>query len=397
MKTLIILAMILFTGATAYPQSNRSARESKNEKSSSHSSSSSRSVRSSDSKPSQRQKSVASRPSASSSSRTADYRQKAASRDNDRNAATRVNQNHQRSTTSASRQVHSTRQAVSTPARTAESANRSTQSRSPKYQGENSRAVSPDMKGSSSSSRSTTTRAYRPVSEERDRTHTSSATRVFRESKNALTRDDGSVIRHQNDDVFTSNRFNLDYNNFEDMRRSDHFRREYRDYDNWHHRRHPRIIHEYHYRYRPIPLEIRRVRYIYRHPVHISLIWTPRLLHRFMYYYPTHNNWRVDFGQEIETISSYDAESWVGTVQRVYGKVEEVYYNPDDETYTLYMGAPFPYQDVSVVIPKHIAQSFSLSPKWYFENELIWVVGLINTWENKPEIVVRDRDQIRRY
>ena len=372
MRTLIILAMILFAGATVYPQTTRSARESKNEKGSSRSEASSRSVNRSGSKSSQYKKSTPSRASKSQGSRTADYKQKAPSRDYGRS--------------SASRPVQETRRVTESHDRTSGSVSRSTQA-----------PVRPEMKGGGNATRSNENRTVRPDNTDRSRNQTSSPTRVYREARNTFTRENGTVMRHQNDDVFVSRRFNLDYNNFDDLRRSDDFRREFRDFDNWNHRRHIRIINHYHYRYVPIPLEIRRVRYIYRRPVHIDLIWTPRLLHRFMYYYPTHNYWNVEFGQEIETISAYDAAEWVGTVKRLYGKVEEVYYSPEDENYILYIGAPFPYQDVSVVIPRHIANDISLSPKWYFENEHIWVVGLINLWEGKPEIVVRDEDQIRRY
>ena len=366
--------MILAAGATAYPQATRTARESKNDKGSSRSESSSRTVKRSESKASDNKKTSTSKPSSVQRSRTADYSQHAATRSSDRQANTRSSQEVKRSTDSRSRESAPT--------------NRVSESRSRSGAVQTQRPAQRETQ---------VTRKHEPDNQDRARVNTSSATRVYRESKNALTREDGSVIRHQNDDVFASRRYNLDFDNYEALRRSDDFRREYRDYDNWNHRRHIRIVNHYHYRYVPIPLEIRRVRYIYRHPVHINLIWTPTLLHRFMYYYPTHNYWDIDFGREIETISAYDAQDYAGSVKRVYGKVEEVYYSTEDENYILYIGAPFPYHDVSVVIPRHIAQDITRSPKWYFENEHIWVVGLINMWEGKPEIVVRDEDQIRRY
>ncbi|MCX6223607.1 MAG: hypothetical protein NTV01_02435, partial [Bacteroidia bacterium] len=225
---------------------------------------------------------------------------------------------------------------------------------------------------------------------------TSSVSGVYREGKGTLTRDDGSVVRHQNDQVFASRRFKLDFDNYESLRRSDEFRREYRDYDNWNHRRTIRVINHYN-SYIPLSWEVRRSRYYHRAPLHIDLIWTPLLFHRFMFYYPSHDNWDLEFGSQIETTSADEAQQWAGSVRRVYGKVDEVFYSPEDENYILYIGAPFPYQDMSVVIPKHIAQNLSRSPKWYFENEFVWVIGLINMWEGKPEIIVRDEEQIRKY
>lgn len=105
----------------------------------------------------------------------------------------------------------------------------------------------------------------------------------------------------------------------------------------------------------------------------------------------------MHYGEYIETASSYEAINYVGSVKRVYGKVEEVFYSPEDRTYTLYFGAQFPYHDFSVVVPRDVAKNFSWSPSWYFEDEHIWVVGLIEMWEGKPEIVIHDEQQIRRY
>jgi hypothetical protein len=116
-----------------------------------------------------------------------------------------------------------------------------------------------------------------------------------------------------------------------------------------------------------------------------------------MYYYPMHTRWNNDYGSYIETVSSYDAQHYAGSVKRVYGKVEEVYYSEQDKTYTLYFGAQFPYHDFSVVIPRRVAKDISWSPSWHFENEYVWVVGLVDVWEGKAEIVLHDEDQIRRY
>ncbi len=407
MKNLIIFALILAAGASAYPQATRTARESKNDKGSSRSESSSRTVKRSESKASDSKKSSPEKPSTVQRSRTADYSQHAATRSSDRQSSNRSSQEVKRSTDNRSRETVSTNRASESRSQSgAVESQRPPRTQTQvvrKYgtddqsQNRNNRVARPDEKRSDEGIRRASGDNNRSDNQNSARVNSSSASRVYRESKNALTREDGSVIRHQNDDVFASRRYNLNYDNYEALRRSDDFRREYRDYDNWNHRRHIRIVNHYHYRYVPIPLEVRRVRYVYRHPVHINLIWTPTLLHRFMYYYPTHNYWDIDFGREIETISAYDAQDYVGSVKRVYGKVEEVYYSPEDENYMLYIGAPFPYHDISVVVPRHIAQDITRSPKWYFENEHVWVVGLINQWEGKPEIVVRDEDQIRRY
>ena len=256
------------------------------------------------------------------------------------------------------------------------------------------RPVGRSVKATDKSGATRTTRTVNPVDA---RTKSSQATRVYRDDqKGNMTRVDGNVVRHQNDVVFTKNRYRVDYENTDDLRRSEDFRRDYNEYNTW---RNVRVVRHRsdNMRYRPVPLEIRRERYVYRQPIHYELVWTPYLFNRFMFYYPQHDRWNIELGREIGTISAYDVMDYVGSVQRVYGKVEEVYYSREDGNYILYIGAPFPYQDMSVVIPRNVCREITMSPEWYFENQHIWFIGLIDLWEEKPEVVIRDEEQIRRY
>jgi hypothetical protein len=421
MKNYLMLAMILLAGLTAYPQATRSARESKSEKSSAKKETVNRSATKSEKKATGTQREV---------SRQSDQRNRVETKSSDRNQETRSNnesvKRSQEATRSNNESVRRSQEATRSNNESAKRSQEATRSNNESVRrsqeatrsnnesarvktgsegrvesGNAERRQSTVIKSENrSGSQSGAQREVRDNrgSDDRDiKVNTSSASRIYRESRGSLTRDDGKVIRHQNDDVFRSNKYKLNYDNYENLRRSDEFRRDYRDYDNWNRHRHIRVVNHYHYRYVPVPWEVRRTRYYYRVPNHIDLIWTPLLFHRFMFYYPTHRTWDMEFGSQISTISAYEAQEYAGTVSRVYGKVDEVYYSPEDENYILYVGAPFPYHDVSVVIPRHIARDISMSPKWYFENEYIWVVGLINMWEGKPEIVIRDEDQIRKY
>ncbi len=357
MKNYLTFAMILVTGLSAYPQATRTAKESKNEKSGNRTETVHRKTERTDNK-------------AATRSATTE-RSKAASASPER-TRTRVE------TRSAERPQATTR-TYERPQAT--------------------RSTNPGARSDNQGARRSVETARPSVNTGRPggTSGTSSATRTFREGNGTLTRDDGTVIRHQNDEIFRSRKFRLDYDNYENLRRSDEFRRYHRDYNNWCGHRYVRVINHYHNNYFPLAWEIRRARYYHRMPHHIDLIWTPLLFHRFMFYYPTHLDWNLEFGSQIETISAYEAQNYAGTVRQVYGKVEEVFYSPEDENYILYIGGPFPYQDMSIVIPKEIARNISLSPKWYFENEYVWVIGLINIWEGKPEIIVRDEDQLRKY
>jgi len=383
MKKLVIFALILMAGITAYPQATRSGREkAKSEKSSTKKESEKRTVnRSSDKKEKAERKATTSTENKQTRSDS-----KAVRSGNDEKRSTSTTRSDTRSRVETSNDDQR-------KVRTNNDQRKETGSAERRQQTTTNRS---DKRTDNGATQSRTIRESDRSNDKNVKVNSTSASRTYREGRGTLTRDDGTVVRHQNDEVFASRKYRLDYDNYENLRRSDEFRNDYTEYHNWYTHRYIRD-NRYHNHYNPISFDLRRERYYHRHPVHIDLIWTPLLFHRFMYYYPTHDTWEMEFGTPIETISAYEAQEYVGTVRRVYGKVDEVYYSPEDDNYLLYIGAPFPYQDISVVIPKHIAREITRSPKWYFEDEYIWVVGLINTWEGKPEIIVRDEEQIRKY
>jgi len=147
----------------------------------------------------------------------------------------------------------------------------------------------------------------------------------------------------------------------------------------------------------PLSLEIRKMRFPYRPPVHVEIFWTPRLMREYYIMYPSYRHWNMRIGMRIGTISTYDSFYHVGEVRRIYGKVEDSYYCPITKQYYLYFGADFPYHDFSVVIPRRIAKRFSRVPSLFFYNEHLCVTGLITKWEGKPEIIVRKTGQIEIY
>lgn len=360
MKKLAIITLILAAGLTAFPQNASRSRQAKSKSSSSVSRSSS------------------SRAKATSPGRSSSSRVKATSPS--------------RSSSSKSKATKSRSGSSSVSSRTSGSKGRFSQS------GRSAVQVRSSRSSSGNSSARTTERIAKFSNNPRSSVSTSSAHRSNGNGSKVYERRDGKKFQHDNDRVFATRKYRVDYRDANNLRRSNDFRRVYSDYNRWYRNRHHRhvVVRSYHL-HAPLALEIRRVRYPYRRPLHIDLCWTPFLHQRFMYYYPLHNNWNSRYGDYIESISSYEAINYAGSVKRVYGKVKEVYYSPEDRTYTLYFGAPFPYHDFSVVIPKRIAKSISWSPTWHFEDEHVWVVGLVDVWENKAEIVINDEDQIRRY
>ena len=240
------------------------------------------------------------------------------------------------------------------------------------------------------------TRAPRPTDPAPVRIKDTEANRNFREGKGTFTRSNGQVINHQNDQVFAKSRYRIDYDNSVTLRASSDFRVNYREYNNWYDDRSIRTI-RYDPGYRPVSFEIRRERYMHREPMHFNLIWTPYLFNRFQYYYPDQTDWGFEYGNEIETIPAYEASDYAGSVRRIYGRVDEVYFSRDDGTYILYIGDRFPYQDLSVVIPRNVAVSITRNPIQYFQNKYVWLIGLIDWWDEKPEVIIRDEQQIQRY
>ncbi len=153
----------------------------------------------------------------------------------------------------------------------------------------------------------------------------------------------------------------------------------------------------YHYKHRPHSLEHRRVYYPYRRPARVSVIWTAEMHSEYRRIYPMVKHWHYPIGYRIPTVSAYDASYYRGEVVNVYGKVYEVYYSARADEYILYFGAFYPYHDFTVVIPGHIARSFSHRPERYFNSSYVLVTGLITIYDGMPEIYLSRAYQIRLY
>lgn len=149
--------------------------------------------------------------------------------------------------------------------------------------------------------------------------------------------------------------------------------------------------------YRPVPVEVRREKYPYRHPVRPEVVWTVELSRNFEVYYPAYRPYHYHYGMRLASIAAYDAFDYVGEIVRVYGRVVDTFYSPETDEYFLYFGDFYPYQDFSVVIPGREARDFSPRPERFFDREYIEVTGLVTRFEAKPEMVVKRSTQIAVY
>jgi hypothetical protein len=134
-----------------------------------------------------------------------------------------------------------------------------------------------------------------------------------------------------------------------------------------------------------------------RAPRRVHIVWTRDMYREYRVIYPYVKTWRIAVGTRINSVSAYDAYYHIGEVQRVYGKVREVFYSPDIDEYHLYMGGHYPYHDFTVIVPGHIARRISIRPARFFNREYIWVTGYITEFEGRPEMIVKRTYQIERY
>ncbi|MBN2213664.1 MAG: hypothetical protein JW723_05415 [Bacteroidales bacterium] len=188
----------------------------------------------------------------------------------------------------------------------------------------------------------------------------------------------------------------------QEVRQDHHSQNVHREAGHVTHYQSPRLYHgtrvaRYHYNRAPGSRLYRTRHYPYRIPGHIEIFWTPAMRSEYIRIYPMVHTWRYPVGYRIQTISAYDALFYHGEVMNVYGKVYEVFYSRQTDEYILYFGAYYPYHDMSVVVPGWIARRMSRRPERFFERQHITVTGLITTFEEKPEIVVRNTGQLRIY
>jgi hypothetical protein len=158
----------------------------------------------------------------------------------------------------------------------------------------------------------------------------------------------------------------------------------------------PRPV-RHHYIRPPRPREYRAKLYPYRRPLDMHIVWTHDMRIEYIGIYPEVKRWNYAIGYSIPTISAYDALYYTGEVMNVYGKVYEVYYSARTDEYYMYFGAYYPYHDFTVVLPGWIARRYSSYPESYFERQDVMVTGLISTFDDKPELVVKRDNQIILY
>lgn len=86
----------------------------------------------------------------------------------------------------------------------------------------------------------------------------------------------------------------------------------------------------------------------------------------------------------------------VGDSVKVCGKVASTRYfdNAKDKPTLLNIGAAFPNQHLTIVIKGDLRKEFEKAPEDFFKDKNICIVGLVELYRDKPQIVLTHKWQI---
>jgi len=293
------------------------------------------------------------------------------------------------------------------------------QSKRPAHSYENRSGNSNSNRGHSSSARTTTRSTSVSVEPNRKRPAatrttttrtTTSRTKAVEPRSSGRSGDNGRVANRSSDNrrEATSTRARESRTTVSTTTRTRISRpEEYRPVSRTAYKKERTVYHSYHptrvvrkaptVRYHVKPLTYRKVHYPYRRPVHVDIIWDINMYNDYIYLYPNYRYWYYPFGYRVPTVSAYEVGNYIGEIARVYGRVYDTWYSRESDEYYLYFGAPFPFQDFSIIVEGNDARRYSWRPARYFKNRDIAVTGLIGIYDGKPEMVVKRSSQIDVY
>lgn len=134
--------------------------------------------------------------------------------------------------------------------------------------------------------------------------------------------------------------------------------------------------------------------HIYPRRPHFSIRWRPAWKTFYRSHFPS---FRVSVHSVMITIPGYEANHHLHESAGVYGKVYEVFYDRRTKKLFLYLGAPYPRQDFTIVVTGRIARQMSRFPHSYFLGHNFMVSGFISEYRNQPEMIITYREQIKRF
>ncbi|MDD5759217.1 MAG: hypothetical protein PHI06_09060 [Desulfobulbaceae bacterium] len=102
------------------------------------------------------------------------------------------------------------------------------------------------------------------------------------------------------------------------------------------------------------------------------------------------------FLSAAESISPEAAKAHLGETRTICGKVANTYYSRfvTEKPTFINFGKPYPNHVFSIAIMGENRNKYENAPEDFFEGKSLCVTGLIEIYDNKPLIVVRDKTQI---
>jgi hypothetical protein len=95
-------------------------------------------------------------------------------------------------------------------------------------------------------------------------------------------------------------------------------------------------------------------------------------------------------------ISLKDAAAYAGDSVLVCGKIAGTrFFSESADSLTLLnVGAPFPNQQLTLVIREEARKTFSFPPENYYKDKQVCVYGTVTIYNGKPQINIYKQDQI---
>ena len=134
--------------------------------------------------------------------------------------------------------------------------------------------------------------------------------------------------------------------------------------------------------------------HIYPRRPHFSIRWRPAWKTFYRYHFPS---FKLGVHSMVITIPAYETTNHLHESAGVYGRVYEVLYDRRSNELYLYLGAPYPRQDFTIIVTGRLAREMKRFPHSYFLGQDFMVSGFISEYRNQPEMVIKYREQIKRF
>jgi len=106
---------------------------------------------------------------------------------------------------------------------------------------------------------------------------------------------------------------------------------------------------------------------------------------------------QIPFSSKGDAISAEDAAKFIGQEKTVNGKVASAHYAAivNGKPTFLYLDKSFPNQVLTILVWGSDRSKFEKPPEIFYTGKEIYVTGMIQSYQGRPEIIVKDPAQIK--